>query len=210
MDFFCLSRYCRGKGEGAKRGPRAPFRVATVPRPFLAAIPRPFPCPSPPFRRWRRCPSALRTGAARGPLRTSPLHAKRRVGHCLRVWRAPWLTSPRGDTWGRGVPLPRGLPFTFCPCANLKGRGAPLRVWACPPVHLPLWQVHGGWGVPLPRGLRSRVDPTCEPGKGGCHSRFRRAPGSLVCWARRRGGAPSLPRAPPLVRVLCRRANRGG
>jgi len=113
----------------------------------------------------------------------------------------PGLLAPVVIHGGGGAPLPCGLPFAFCPCANPKGRGALLRVWACPPVHLPLWRVHGGWGAPLPRSLRSCVDPTCEPGKGGHCSMFQHAPGSLVRWARRWGGALPFHVPPPCSRI---------
>ena len=111
------------------------------------------------------------------------------------------------------MPLLRGLPFAFCPCMNPKGRGAPLRVWVRPPVRLPLWQVHRGWGVLLPRSLHLDVTLTHKQGRGGA------TPGSpslLVCWACRQGGTPSLLCPPSFARCTSmqmgvgRKRARGG
>src|SRR6266702_2460283 len=78
-------------------GPRTPFRVAPTSRPF--------PHPShhvPPLCGGRRCPSALRTGAARGPGTHVAPARKAEDGASLRVLARPLVRLPPWCIHGGG------------------------------------------------------------------------------------------------------------
>src|SRR6266702_3174099 len=185
-------------------GPRAPFRVAPAPHSAWPPHPAHFRAPPihvPPLRGGRRCPSALRTGAARGPGTHVAPARKAEDGASLRVLARPPVRLPPWRIHGGGGGAASA--FACRPCTRTRGA---LRVWARAPSLAPLAHTRGK-GAPLPC-LRLPFASPLHPNPGG----------ALQVWARPRfacslgaqGGTRPFPSTRPPVRVLPLRTNGDG